>query len=170
MTFAICLRTIFRRSSRTNSIRTCPRGDDSTDHRKPGVARRLYMAGEFPALQEDRKIRRRVLQQDRSIRQPVQASQVARSQSFGRNARLDAIQAGGRMARCASQSGGDPPIQVRSLDQSSPELKPAFENFMQKYRLLVRSANTLDPGTGTLFANFMKFLAESKVEQAAAAR
>ena len=41
-----------------------PRGDLGTDHRKSRVARRLYVAGEFPALQKNRKIHRRVLQQD----------------------------------------------------------------------------------------------------------
>src|ERR1700753_986895 len=54
-----------------------------------------------------------------------------------------------------------------STSQGSPEVKVAFENFMRKYG---------SPGQGplspadrdALFAKFMKFLKESKVEQAAA--
>ena len=53
-----------------------------------------------------------------------------------------------------------------TLDQSSPELKLAFEKFMQKYasrqKTLSRSEREL------LFAQFVKFLAQSKREQAAA--
>src|SRR6184192_3599619 len=55
-----------------------------------------------------------------------------------------------------------------TLGQSSPELKAAFEKFMQN--------DVSSPGRNTLstkeremlFARFMKFLAESKAEQAAA--
>jgi TRAP-type uncharacterized transport system substrate-binding protein len=53
-----------------------------------------------------------------------------------------------------------------TLDQTSPELKLAFEKFMQKYasrqKTLSRSEREL------LFAQFVKFLAQSKREQAAA--
>ena len=66
-------------------------GDHCPDHCEPGIACRLYLAGEFPAVQEGRQIHRRVFRQDQSIQHPVEASQVARSQSFGRNAWLGAI-------------------------------------------------------------------------------
>jgi uncharacterized protein len=50
--------------------------------------------------------------------------------------------------------------------QSSPELKVAFEKFMQKY---ASGQNTLSTKEREmLFARFLKFLAESKAEQAAA--
>jgi TRAP-type uncharacterized transport system substrate-binding protein len=52
-----------------------------------------------------------------------------------------------------------------TLDQTSPELKLAFEKFMQKHagqKTLSRSEREL------LFAKFVKFLAQSKREQAAA--
>ena len=53
-----------------------------------------------------------------------------------------------------------------TLDQSSPEVKLAFEKFMQKHasrqKTLSRSEREL------LFAQFVKFLAQSKREQAAA--
>jgi hypothetical protein len=52
-------------------------------------------------------------------------------------------------------------------DQSSPELKQAFGNFMQSYGS--SSGKQLSPQEReALFAKFMKFLGESKVEQAAA--
>ena len=91
---------------------------------------------------------------------------MARSQSFGRNAWLDAISARGRMARFPPKSS-----RVREpdskLDQSSPELKLAFEKFMQKYASS-SGQKTLSPKERELlFAKFMKFVAQSK-EQAAA--
>jgi hypothetical protein len=53
-----------------------------------------------------------------------------------------------------------------TLGQSSPELKLAFEKFMQTHasrqKTLSRSEREL------LFAQFVKFLAQSKREQAAA--
>jgi hypothetical protein len=55
-----------------------------------------------------------------------------------------------------------------TLSQSSPELRVAFEKFMQKYAAS-SGRNTLSTKEReVLFANFMKFLAESKAEQAAA--
>ena len=55
----------------------------------------------------------------------------------------------------------------KALDQTSPDLKLAFENFMQKYGS--SSGKPLSPQEReVLFAKFMKFLSESKVEQAAA--
>ena len=52
-------------------------------------------------------------------------------------------------------------------DRSSPELKVAFENFMQTYGS--SSGQPLSPqDREVLFTRFMKFLAESRVEQAAA--
>jgi uncharacterized protein len=56
----------------------------------------------------------------------------------------------------------------RTPDQSSPELKQAFENFMQKYGSSAGQKPLSTQERETLFANFMKFLNESKVEQAAA--
>ncbi len=51
-------------------------------------------------------------------------------------------------------------------DQSSPELKQAFGNFMQSYGS--SSGKQLSPQEReALFDNFMKFMVESKVEQAA---
>jgi TRAP-type uncharacterized transport system substrate-binding protein len=55
-----------------------------------------------------------------------------------------------------------------TLEQSSPELRLAFEKFMQKY---AASSGQKTPSTQErelLFAKFMKFLAASKAEQAAA--
>jgi TRAP-type uncharacterized transport system substrate-binding protein len=55
-----------------------------------------------------------------------------------------------------------------TLDQSSPELKLAFEKFMQKYSSS-SGQKTLTAGEReVLFTKFMKFLAASKAEQAAA--
>jgi hypothetical protein len=52
--------------------------------------------------------------------------------------------------------------------QSSPELKLAFEKFMQNYTSST-GRKTLSPKEReVLFAKFMKFLAEPKSEQAAA--
>jgi uncharacterized protein len=56
----------------------------------------------------------------------------------------------------------------KALDQSSPELKQAFENFMQKYGSSAGQKPLSTQERELLFANFMKFLNESKVEQAAA--
>lgn len=56
----------------------------------------------------------------------------------------------------------------RTPDQSSPELKQAFENFMQKYGSSAGQKPLSTQERETLFANFMKFLNELKVEQAAA--
>jgi len=53
---------------------------------------------------------------------------------------------------------------------SSPELKAAFETFMQKYRSSSGQQTLSIKEREALFARFLKFLAESKVEQAAAAR
>lgn len=55
----------------------------------------------------------------------------------------------------------------KALDQSSPELKQAFENFMQKYGSSAGQKLSTQERE-LLFAKFMKFLNESKVEQAAA--
>lgn len=57
---------------------------------------------------------------------------------------------------------------ARTPDQSSPELKQAFENFMQKYGSSAGQKPLSTQEREMLFANFMKFLNESKVEQAAA--
>jgi len=56
----------------------------------------------------------------------------------------------------------------KTLDQSSPELKQAFENFMQKYGSSSGQKPLSPQEREVLFAKFMKFLGESKVEQAAA--
>jgi TRAP-type uncharacterized transport system substrate-binding protein len=53
---------------------------------------------------------------------------------------------------------------------SSPELKAAFETFMQKYRSSSGQQTLSVKEREALFARFLKFLAESKVEQAAATR
>jgi uncharacterized protein len=53
---------------------------------------------------------------------------------------------------------------------SSPELKAAFEGFMQKYRSSSGQQTLSVKEREALFARFLKFLADSKVEQAAAAR
>jgi hypothetical protein len=54
-----------------------------------------------------------------------------------------------------------------SPDRASPEMKVAFESFMQKYGS--SSGKPLSAqDREVLFTKFMKFLAESKVEQAAA--
>ena len=53
---------------------------------------------------------------------------------------------------------------------SSPELKAAFETFMQKYRSSSGQQTLSIKEREALFARFLKFLAELKVEQAAAAR
>ena len=58
-----------------------------------------------PRYKQDRQVRRRVLQQDRSIQQLVEASEVARSQSFGRNAWLDAIS--------SPRPNGLPPTEIK---------------------------------------------------------
>jgi TRAP-type uncharacterized transport system substrate-binding protein len=57
---------------------------------------------------------------------------------------------------------------VSMLDQSSPELKLAFENFMQKYGSSSGQKPLSTKERELLFTKFMKFLNESKVEQAAA--
>jgi TRAP-type uncharacterized transport system substrate-binding protein len=56
----------------------------------------------------------------------------------------------------------------KALDQSSPELKQAFETFMQKYGSSSGQKQLSPQEREMLFAKFMKFLGESKVEQAAA--
>jgi uncharacterized protein len=55
-----------------------------------------------------------------------------------------------------------------TLDQSSPELKLAFEKFMQKYASSSGQKTLTAADRETLFAKFMKFLAASRAEQAAA--
>jgi uncharacterized protein len=55
-----------------------------------------------------------------------------------------------------------------TLDQSSPELKLAFEKFMQKYASSSGQKTLTAAERETLFAKFMKFLAASRAEQAAA--
>jgi uncharacterized protein len=55
-----------------------------------------------------------------------------------------------------------------TLDQSSPELRQAFEKFMQKYAASSGQKTLSTQEREVLFAKFMKFLAASKVEQAAA--
>jgi len=55
-----------------------------------------------------------------------------------------------------------------TLDQSSPELKLAFEKFMQKYASSSGQKTLSSSERELLFAKFMKFLAQSKAEQAAA--
>jgi TRAP-type uncharacterized transport system substrate-binding protein len=57
---------------------------------------------------------------------------------------------------------------VKTLDQSSPELKQAFENFVQKYGSSSGQKPLSPQDRELLFANFVKFMSESKVEQAAA--
>src|SRR5438067_3894820 len=54
-----------------------------------------------------------------------------------------------------------------TLDQSSPELKLAFEKFMQKYASSSGQKTLSSSERELLFAKFMKFLAQSKAEQAA---
>jgi TRAP-type uncharacterized transport system substrate-binding protein len=53
-----------------------------------------------------------------------------------------------------------------ALDQTSPELKLAFEKFMQKYASRQKTLSSSE--RELLFAKFVKFLAQSKREQAAA--
>jgi TRAP-type uncharacterized transport system substrate-binding protein len=55
-----------------------------------------------------------------------------------------------------------------TLDQSSPELKLAFEKFMQKYASSSGQKVLSTAEREALFAKFMKFLAASRAEQAAA--
>ena len=57
---------------------------------------------------------------------------------------------------------------AKTLDQSSPELKQAFENFVQKYGTSSGQKPLSPQERELLFANFVKFMSESKVEQAAA--
>jgi TRAP-type uncharacterized transport system substrate-binding protein len=57
---------------------------------------------------------------------------------------------------------------AKTLDQSSPELKQAFENFVQKYGSSSGQRPLSPQQRELLFANFVKFMSESKVEQAAA--
>jgi TRAP-type uncharacterized transport system substrate-binding protein len=57
---------------------------------------------------------------------------------------------------------------AKTLDQSSPELKQAFENFVQKYGSSSGQRPLSPQERELLFANFVKFMSESKVEQAAA--
>jgi uncharacterized protein len=53
-----------------------------------------------------------------------------------------------------------------TLDQNSPELKLAFEKFMQNYAPRQKALSSSE--RELLFAKFVKFLVESKREQAAA--
>jgi TRAP-type uncharacterized transport system substrate-binding protein len=55
-----------------------------------------------------------------------------------------------------------------TLDQSSPELRLAFEKFMQKYTSSSGQKTLTTAEREALFAKFMKFLATSRAEQAAA--
>ena len=55
-----------------------------------------------------------------------------------------------------------------TLNQSSPELRLAFEQFMQNYTSTSGRKTLSNKEREALFAKFMKFLAESKAEQAAA--
>jgi uncharacterized protein len=55
-----------------------------------------------------------------------------------------------------------------TLDQSSPELRLAFEKFMQKYASSSGQKTLTTEEREALFAKFMKFLASSRAEQAAA--
>jgi uncharacterized protein len=55
-----------------------------------------------------------------------------------------------------------------TLDQSSPELKLAFEKFMQKYAFSSGQKTLTTAERDALFAKFMMFLAASRAEQAAA--
>ena len=55
-----------------------------------------------------------------------------------------------------------------TLDQSSPELRLAFEKFMQKYTSSSGQKTLTTAEREALFAKFMKFLAASRAEQAAA--
>jgi TRAP-type uncharacterized transport system substrate-binding protein len=55
-----------------------------------------------------------------------------------------------------------------TLDQSSPELRLAFEKFMQKYTSSSGQKTLTTGEREALFAKFTKFLAESRAEQAAA--
>src|SRR5438874_3086108 len=52
-----------------------------------------------------------------------------------------------------------------TLDQSSPELKLAFEKFMHKYASSFGQKTLSSSERELLFAKFMKFLAQSKAEQ-----
>jgi uncharacterized protein len=54
------------------------------------------------------------------------------------------------------------------LDQSSPELRLAFEKFMQKYASSSGQKTLTTAEREALFARFMEFLAASRAEQAAA--
>jgi hypothetical protein len=55
-----------------------------------------------------------------------------------------------------------------TFDQSSPEVRLAFEKFMQKYATSSGQKTLSTRERELLFAKFMKFLAASKAEQAAA--
>src|SRR3954454_3651358 len=55
-----------------------------------------------------------------------------------------------------------------TLNQSSPELRQAFERFMQNYTATSGRRTLSNKEREALFAKFMKILAESKAEQAAA--
>lgn len=55
-----------------------------------------------------------------------------------------------------------------TLDQSSPELRLAFEKFMQKYASSSGQKTLTTAEREALFAKFMEFLAASRAEQAAA--
>lgn len=56
----------------------------------------------------------------------------------------------------------------KTLDRSSPELKQAFENFMQKYGASAGQKPLSVQERELLFTKFMKFLSDQKIEQAAA--
>jgi TRAP-type uncharacterized transport system substrate-binding protein len=55
-----------------------------------------------------------------------------------------------------------------TLDQSSPELKLAFEKFMQKYAASAGRKTLSSSEREVLFEKFLEFLAQSKLEQAQA--
>ncbi len=121
-----------------------PRRDDGSDHRQPGAARRLYLAGELAPLQENRQVRRCVLQQDRSVQQLVAAPEVARSQPCGRHARLGAVQAGRRLAGCPPQPGD-----VRQSGYARPVLSRIEAGLRQVHaevRRFIRSEVALQRG------------------------
>ena len=92
MTCAICSQIIFpQRSPNQNYPNLIAAGTTV-----PTIANRALLVAytwpeNSPRYKKVAQIHRRVFRQDQSIQQPVEASQVARSQSFGRNAWLGAI-------------------------------------------------------------------------------
>ena len=77
----------------------------------------LCVAGELRALQQDRQVRARVLRQDRPVPRRIAASQVGRDQPGGRDAGLDPLQAGGRLAGRAPERGAQAGVRPVRAEQ-----------------------------------------------------